>query len=106
MAPTSRTGGVDGRAAGIEAFRYPSARDPDGGTNLALFTVRLFTMKRPRELETWRSVSSRGGVEFAKRDYFERRHVRFARDVFLVDGTLPNPSLQPTSPPSLAAGPD
>ena len=82
------------RAAGVEALRYASARDSDGGTNLALLTTRVFTAKKPRGLETWRLVSSRGMVEFSKRDYFERRHVRFARDAFLVGGALPDAALR------------
>jgi hypothetical protein len=83
------------REAGVEVCRYVSARDPDRGTNLALLTPRVFTTRRPRGLETWRSVASRDAVEFSKRDYFERRHVRFSRETFLVDGALPHPAALP-----------
>jgi hypothetical protein len=82
------------REAGVEAFRYRSARDPEGGANVALFTPRVFTSRRPRRLETWRSVASRAAVEFSERDYFDRRHFRFSRELFLVDGHLPQPEIR------------
>jgi len=81
------------REAGVEVCRYESARDPDRGANLALLTPRVFTARRPRALETWRSVAGRDAVEFSKRDYFERRHFRFSRETFLVDGALPHPAV-------------
>jgi hypothetical protein len=81
------------RDAAVEVCRYVSARDPDGTANLALLTPRVFTTRRPRALETWRSVASRDAVEFSKRDYFERRLFRFSRETFLVDGALPHPAL-------------
>jgi hypothetical protein len=84
------------RDAGVEACRYVSARDPQRGANFALLTTRVFTTRRPRALETWRSIASRDAVEFSKRDYFERGHFRFSRETFLVDGTLPHPGVRST----------
>jgi hypothetical protein len=81
------------RDAAVEVCRYVSARDPEGTANLALLTPRVFTTRRPRALETWRSVASRDAVEFSKRDYFERRLFRFSRETFLVDGARPHPAL-------------
>ncbi|MGE5243964.1 MAG: RES family NAD+ phosphorylase [Betaproteobacteria bacterium] len=82
------------REAGVEACRYASARDAEGGTNTALFSPRAFAARRPRALQTWHSVTTRASVEFSKRDYFERRHYRFARNAFLVGGVLPHPAIE------------
>jgi hypothetical protein len=82
------------REAGVEATRYLSARDASGGTNIAVFSPTAFAARRPRALQTWRSVTTRIRVEFSKRDYFERRSYEFARDVFLVDGVVPRPAIE------------
>ncbi len=81
------------RAAGVELFRYPSARDPNGGTNVGAFTPDVFGRAKPRELQTWQCVSTPDVVELAKRDYFGRELLTFARDQFLVDGKLPAPAV-------------
>lgn len=80
------------REAGVEAFRYVSARDPDGRLNVGVFTPRAFAARRPKGLQTWHSIATRAAVEFAKLDYFERATLRFARDTFLVRGVLPHPA--------------
>jgi len=80
------------REAGVEAFRFRSARDPAGGVNVALFTPRAFAAIRPETPETWTCVASRRRVEFQKKDFFERAAVAFERSAFLVDGTLPAPA--------------
>lgn len=41
------------RTAGIEAIRYRSVRDPDGGTNLALLSPAAFRATKPEIFETW-----------------------------------------------------
>lgn len=79
--------------AGVELFRYPSARDPGRGANVAAFTPAAFGKARPRDLETWHCVATRAAVELAKRDYFGRAVLSFPREIFLVDGTLPAPAL-------------
>jgi hypothetical protein len=81
------------RAAGVELFRYPSARDPGGGSNVAAFTADAFGRSRPRELQTWECTAHRERVELAKRDYFGRDAHSFERATFLVDGKLPAPGL-------------
>jgi hypothetical protein len=81
------------REAGVEAFRFLSARDAGGGVNVGLFTPAAFGAARPRGLQTWHSIASRAGVEFSKRDYFERASYRFPRDLFLVRGALPHPAV-------------
>jgi hypothetical protein len=80
------------RDAGVEAFRFLSARD-DAGVNIGVFTPRAFDQPRPRGLQTWHSFATRAGVEFSKRDYFERTSYSFAREQFLVRGALPHPAI-------------
>jgi hypothetical protein len=81
------------RAAGVELFRYSSARDPRGGSNIGAFTPDVFGRSRPRDLQTWHCTATRERVEFSKRDYFGREQHAFSREVFLVDGVLPAPAL-------------
>ncbi|MFP3942208.1 MAG: RES family NAD+ phosphorylase [Thermoanaerobaculia bacterium] len=87
------------RAAGVEAFRYRSARDPEGGTCVALVTPRAFARREPEALETWYCVATRAAVELSRRDLAGwppaarlRRVYRFPREVFEVDGELPMPA--------------
>jgi hypothetical protein len=84
--------GREMRVAGVEAFRYRSARDRQGGANLALFTSRPFGSRKPSVPQTWHCVASRETVEFVKKDVFEHRAFRFPRDDFEVDGRLPAPA--------------
>lgn len=79
------------RAAGVEAFRYPSARAADG-VNVGVFTPAAFIRGRPRNLQTWHCTAMRDRVEMSKRDYFERASFSFARSRFLEDGRLPAPA--------------
>ena len=85
--------GRDMREAGVELFRYPSARDVEGGVNVAAFTPSVFGAARPRGLETWHCTATRERVELAKRDYFARDYFAFGRDAFLVGSVLPAPAL-------------
>ena len=41
------------RTAGIEAIRYRSVRDPNGGANLALLSPAAFRATKPEVFETW-----------------------------------------------------
>jgi hypothetical protein len=84
--------GSEMRAAGVEAFRYPSARDDAGGVNVGIFTPRAFTSKLPEEPEGWSAVLTRQAVEFVKKDFFRRRTVRFPREQFEIEGRLPAPA--------------
>jgi hypothetical protein len=80
------------REVGIELFRYPSARDPHGGVNVAAFTPVVFGRSRPRDFETWQCTANKTTVEFVKREYFGRDLFTFSRETFLVGGRLPIPS--------------
>lgn len=80
------------REAGVEAFRFRSARDTAGGANVAVFTPRAFAAKRPEAMETWTCSATRESVEFQKKDFFERASLAFSREAFEVDGRLPWPA--------------
>jgi hypothetical protein len=88
---SQRLGG-DMRRAGVELFLYRSARDAEGGVNVALFTPSAFTRRRPSAPETWYCIAGRGGVEVSKRDVFRRASHGFPRRQFEVRGTLPAPA--------------
>jgi hypothetical protein len=81
------------RDAHVELIRYPSARDPRGGVNVAVFAPTVFGKAKPRDLQTWHCTATRELVELSKRDYFGRETYAFPRDTFLVDGGLPAPAL-------------
>jgi hypothetical protein len=84
--------GRDMRAGGVEAFRSPSARDVEGGVIVGVLALAVFRGVKPRGLETWHCTATRERVEFLRRDYFTPAHATFARDLYLVDGTLPAPA--------------
>ena len=81
------------REDGVEAFLYRSARDPEASRNVGVFTPRAFGARKPRELQTWHASATQDVVEISRRDYFAKDSFRFPREVFLVDGQLPRPSL-------------
>lgn len=78
------------RTANVAVFEYPSARDPQQGTCIGLFTPSAFTQKRPKEMTAWLCEVSANEVAFKQRDRAEV--IRFSLDTFLVDGTLPLPA--------------
>jgi len=81
------------RDAGVEAFRYESARDVDGGVNVGVLAAKAFAGRKPRNLQTWRCAARRELVELSKRDYGKRAVHRFLREEFLVRGSLPHPAI-------------
>jgi hypothetical protein len=85
--------GVEMRNAGVEAFRYPSARDADGGVNVGVFVASVFGGAKPRAFETWHCAASRERVEFTQADYFKRDKFNFPRTQFLINKSLPAPAL-------------
>jgi hypothetical protein len=80
------------REAGVEAFRYASARDVEGGVNVGVFAPAAFGRRQPKALETWHCAATRSAVEVVRRDYFGRDSFRFERAEFLVAGVLPAPA--------------
>jgi hypothetical protein len=88
----TQTLGGDMRRAGVELFRFPSARD-DGGVNIGAFAPIVFGTAKPRGFETWHCTATKALVELTKRDYFGRESYAFPRERFLVAGSLPAPAL-------------
>lgn len=80
------------RAAGITAFRFRSARDPDGGANLGLFEP-VFSSKKPINAEQWICTATRARVELKPGPAVMRSRTRFTRDAFEVEGALPMPGV-------------
>jgi hypothetical protein len=81
------------RAAKVEAFRYPSARDVEGGVNVGAFTPTVFGRTKPTSLESWHCAASRQRVDITAGNYFTRETFAFAREEFLVERRLPSPAL-------------
>jgi hypothetical protein len=91
---SSQALGAAMRADGVEACRYPSARDPAGGVNVAVFSPRVFGRSAPRDFQRWQAVADRTRVELSCRDYTKRAPMVFDRMAFLVDGRLPMPAIR------------
>lgn len=88
-AATQRLGGAM-HAAGVEAFEYASARDTEGGINVALFTPHALASRRAQGREAWLCETSAERVLLSAR---ERGQVHtFLRSGFLVNGKLPRPA--------------
>ena len=83
------------RQAGVELFRYRSARDPDGGVNVGAFTPAVFggARTKPRNFQTWHCTATQDVVELLRRDYFAREAYSFPRSAFEVEGRLPSPAI-------------
>ncbi len=77
------------RAAGIEAFQYTSARDPEAGLNIALFTPRALAGERPLSQERWLCETAGDRVRFLGRGAAAQE---FPVAAFVVDGALPQPA--------------
>jgi hypothetical protein len=75
------------RAAGIDAIRYRSARDPRSGMNVALLSPAAFAQRRPRNEQGWRMLISARSVRFW-RDLPSADAIEFAVEVFAADPRL------------------
>jgi hypothetical protein len=84
--------GRDGRERGVEVAVYVSARDRNGGKNVALFAP-AFARRNPSALSTWVCTATRQRVEMSKKDVFRKQRFAFDRHEFEVGGTLPTPAL-------------
>ena len=84
--------GSEMRAAGVEVFRYQSARDIEGGINVGVFVPGAFGRSKPKGFQTWYCAASRDGVDLTHSDYFTRKVFAFDRAQFLVNTVLPSPA--------------
>jgi hypothetical protein len=85
--------GREMREAGVELFRYRSARCGEGGANLGMFTATAFARKQPYDFCNWLCVVTATEVELSQKDFLERRRFHFPREQFEVAGTLPAPAV-------------
>lgn len=77
------------RKAGVELFIYRSARDLDGGLNIALFTPKAFPESAPLWKQGWLCDTRAEEVAF----YHKTEGTRvYPLSRFLVDGELPLPA--------------
>lgn len=86
---TTQALGRSMREAGMEAFEYLSARDPQRGLNVALCTPAVFADPRPTSLDEWLCETRADRVSYYSRHGGGMRE--FALETFLVDGSLPAP---------------
>jgi hypothetical protein len=85
--------GASMREAGVAAFQFVSARDPEGGANLGLFEL-VFSSKKPTNAEQWICTATRARVELQPGPAVMRSRTSFARGAFEVDGALPMPGVR------------
>ena len=88
---SQRLGG-EMREAGIELFRYTSARDTMAGINVGLFSPAAFASKKPKQRQSWLAVASLAAVEFSRTEQ-RTQAFRVLRSDCEVDGRLPAPAL-------------
>ena len=82
------------RADDVEMCRYPSARDPHGGVNVAVFVPTVFGRSTPQGQQNWRCTASRDVVEITRRDLAVKESLVFERRVFLLNHKLPMPAVE------------
>lgn len=78
------------REAGVAAVEYTSARDPERGRCVGLFTPNAFSERKPREASQWLCEVAAAGVTF--KPVGRSDLVRFELATFLVEGQLPWPA--------------
>jgi hypothetical protein len=76
----------EAREASVDVLRYPSARRPEGGSNVASLSPKTFADKSPLQWRTWRIKIGRGGAS-ALCD-FPSSTFSFGRDAFVADPRL------------------
>jgi hypothetical protein len=78
------------RTAGVEAFEYPSARDPAQGNGVGLFSPAAFAQQRPLQMNQWLCETSASDVAFKQVGSSDVQN--FSIGQFLVHGQLPQPA--------------
>ncbi|BCG65846.1 MAG: toxin [Methyloprofundus sp.] len=78
------------RAGGVEAFEYLSARDPQKGICVGLFTARAFRHKNPNNMSQWLCETTANEVLF--KQLGSNTITSFKLAAFQVDAKLPIPA--------------
>lgn len=86
----SQTLGEDMRKTGIEAFISYSARCPENGKNINVFTPAVFSKKEPLEktFELWNCYSTQETIEFYSNTPASKSII-FKLENFMIDNTFP-----------------
>ena len=79
------------REAGVEAFEFASARDPAGGTNVALFTAAALATREPEFVQPWLCETDGRTVRYDSRT--QESAWTFELETFTVAGHLPAPAI-------------
>lgn len=77
------------RNAGVELFEYQSARDPNQGICVGLFSPKAFTSTKPDNTSPWLCELSADLVVFKQQG--EAELYAYPLELFLLDGQLPWP---------------
>lgn len=78
------------RESGVEVFEYPSARDPQQGICIGLFTARAFKHKNPKNLTQWLCETTANEIRF--KQLASNAITSFKLETFLVNDQLPIPA--------------
>lgn len=86
--------GTEMRNAKVEAFEYISARDPNNGINIGLFTPKVFSNKKPesKSFQSWDCIANKKIVEFIRTNAMATESYTFPIEMFLVSEELPFPA--------------
>jgi hypothetical protein len=76
------------RELGIDGFKYISARCPDGGINIGLFTPTALTSKRPIEKQSWLCETTQDQIIFSG----QGRLLKFEAEIFRINGKIARPT--------------
>lgn len=79
------------RQQGIEAFEYTSARDPQQGVNVALFSPLALACTQPQQQRACLCETTATTVSFYGNEPL--LYNQFQRDTFEVNGVLPRPAV-------------
>ncbi|WJW76864.1 RES family NAD+ phosphorylase [Thiohalobacter sp. IOR34] len=77
------------RQAGVQLFEYESARDPEAGINVALYTPIALVSKTPSDQKSWLCETSGSSVTFSSTG---GEALRFDRSLFELDRGFPRPA--------------
>ncbi len=78
------------RTSGVEAFEYPSARDPQKDICVGLFTARAFKHKKPKNMSLWLCETTANEVLF--KQLGSNAITSFKLETFLLHAKLPMPA--------------
>jgi len=91
---TSQSLGSSMRKAEVAAFTYQSARDPNNGINVALFTPKAFLHKKPdtKSFQSWQCIANNNSIEFVRSSSIFTNIKSFSLEQFTIENTLPFPA--------------